>query len=244
MKPTSRRSGIFAENLPEEVVLYDKARDKVHCLSKPAAIIWDSSDGSRTVDDLVRIVEEKSGTPADRKLVLQALEELEEAGLMQAGSDMVADAGLTSRREAVGKIAMAGSALVATIVAAAPTAHASVAPSDPPSDPPPLPISHNPPDPPPTGHNPTGPTTPGGHNPTGPTTPTGHNPTGPTTPTGHNPTGPTAPTGHNPTGPTAPTGHNPTGPTTPTSHNPTGPTTPTGHNPTGPTMPTGGNKKH
>ena len=223
MKPLSRRSGIFAENLPEEVVLYDKTRDKVHCLSKPAAIVWESSDGSRTVDDLARIVEAKSGTPADRKLVLQALEELEEAGLMEIGSDMVSDAGLTSRREAVGKIAMAGSALVATIVAAAPAAHASVAPSDPPSDPPSLPVSQDPPDPKP---------------------PTGQDPPDPKPPTGHNPTGPTTPTGHNPTGPTTPTGHNPTGPTTPSGHNPTGPTTPSGHNPTGPTTPTGGNKKH
>jgi len=28
MKPVARKSGIFAENLPEEVVLYDKTHDK------------------------------------------------------------------------------------------------------------------------------------------------------------------------------------------------------------------------
>ena len=38
---------------------------------------------------------------------------------------MVPDAALASRREAVGKIAMVGSALVTTIFAAAPRAHAS-----------------------------------------------------------------------------------------------------------------------
>jgi len=49
---------------------------------------------------------------------------------------------------------MAGSALVATIVAAAPKAHAS---QDPPKglDPPPLPPHHDPPEPlPPFGHKP------------------------------------------------------------------------------------------
>jgi hypothetical protein len=150
MKPLARKNGIFAENLPEEVVLYDKTNDKVHCLNKTAAAVWENSDGSKTVDELTRAIEAKSGAPADRNLVLQALEELEEAGLMEAGSAVVAEAGLHSRREAVGKMVMAGSALVATIVAAAPKAHASQDPpkdGDPPKagDPPPLPIPHNPP---------------------------------------------------------------------------------------------------
>ena len=144
MKPLARKNGIFAENLPEEVVLYDKTDDKVHCLSKTAAAVWENSDGRKTVDELRRVVEAKAGTPVDRKLVVQALGELEEAGLMEAGSGMVPKAEMPSRRAAVGKMVMAGSALVATIVAAAPKAHAS--------DPPPPKGGHNPdPFPPPPG---------------------------------------------------------------------------------------------
>jgi len=198
MKPLSRRNGILRENLPEEVVLYDKTRDQVHCLNKTAATVWESSDGARTIDDLVRIVEEKTGTSADCDMVLQALAKLEEAGLMEAGSSSVSRVGLPSRREAVGKIAMAGSALVATVVAAAPQAHASLQPHS--SDPPPLQISSNPPDPPPkpdppsTGHEPTGPLpSPIVHTPTNPTPlPTGHLTTTPTpSPIGSAPTAPT-----------------------------------------------------
>jgi len=144
MKPLARKNGIFAENLPEEVVLYDKTNDKVHCLNKTAAAVWENSDGSKTVDELMQAVEAKSGTPPDRKLVLQALEELDAAGLMEAGSAVVAEAGLPSRREAVGKMVMAGSALVATIVAAAPKAHASGDPPPPPHADPLPPISHAP----------------------------------------------------------------------------------------------------
>jgi hypothetical protein len=186
VKPLARKSGIFAENLPEEVVLYDKINDKVHCLNNTAAAVWENSDGSKTVDDLMRVVEAKCGGPADRKLVLQALEELKEAGLMVAGSGTALDAGLPSRREAVGKMVMAGSALVATIVAAAPTAHASAGA---PTYPPKLPISHNPPDPqppsPPKGHNPPDPQPPSPskrHDPPDPLPPhplTGLNPTDP-----------------------------------------------------------------
>jgi len=138
MKPLARKDGIFAENLPGEVVLYDKTQDKVHCLNKTAAAVWENSDGSKTVDELTQVVEAKSGAPADPKLVVQALEELDEAGLMQAGSVVAAEAGLTSRREAVGKMVLAGGALVATIVAAAPKAHASPDPpkrGNPPHDP-------------------------------------------------------------------------------------------------------------
>jgi hypothetical protein len=125
MNPLARKSEIFSENLQEEVVLYDKTNNKVHCLSKTAAAIWESCDGSRTVDDLAHIIEAKLGAPADRNLVLLALEELEKAGLMEAGGGIVSDAEFTSRREAVGKIAVVGSALVSTIVAVAPKAHAS-----------------------------------------------------------------------------------------------------------------------
>jgi hypothetical protein len=140
MKPLARKSDIFVENVPEGVVLYDKTNNKVHCLSKTAAAVWESCDGTRSVDDLARIVEAKFGAPRDRKLVLQALAELEKAELLESGGFMIPDAGLTSRREAVGKIAMVGSALVATIVAAAPAAHASS--HDPRRTPPPPPPHH------------------------------------------------------------------------------------------------------
>ena len=137
MKPIARKKDIFVENLPEEVVLYDKTNNKVHCLKKTAAAIWEICDGSRTVDELAHIAQAKLGAPADRNVVLQALEELEKAELLEAGSVMVSDAGLTSRREAVGRIALAGTTLVATIVAATPAAHASC---------------HEPPPPPPRHH--------------------------------------------------------------------------------------------
>ena len=153
MKPLARKSGVFAENLPEEVVLYDKTHDKVHSLNKTAAAVWENSDGSKTVDELTKVVAAKSGAPSDRNLVLQAIEELDEAGLMEAG--VVREAGLPSRREAVGKMVMAGTALVATIVAAAPKAHASQDPPKKVSDPPPVECPHNPPsDPPSSGYKP------------------------------------------------------------------------------------------
>ncbi|HXX24322.1 MAG TPA: PqqD family protein [Terriglobia bacterium] len=158
MKPLARKNDLYAENLPGEVVLYDKTNNKVHCLNKTAAAIWESCDGTRTVDDLAQLVEAKLGAPTNREVVLLALQELEKAGLMEVGASVIPDAGFTSRREAVGKIALAGTALVATIIAPAPAAHASS--SVPPPDPPQLPIIHNPPDPPPpppkTGNNPPG----------------------------------------------------------------------------------------
>ena len=158
MKPLARKTDVFVEKLPKEVVLYDKTNNKAHCLNKTAAAIWESCDGTRTVDDLAQLVEAKLGAPTNREVVLLALQELEKAGLMEVGASVIPDAGFTSRREAVGKIALAGTALVATIIAPAPAAHASS--SVPPPDPPQLPIIHNPPDPPPpppkTGNNPPG----------------------------------------------------------------------------------------
>jgi subtilisin family serine protease len=117
MNPLARKNRIFTENLPEEVILYDKSNHNIHCLNKMAAAIWENSDGSRTVDDLARILETKFGVPAGRDVVFQALQELEKADLMENANSVVSRPALTSRRGAVGKIALAGSALVTTIVA-------------------------------------------------------------------------------------------------------------------------------
>ena len=136
MRPLKRKSGLFAENLPDEVILYDKSNNKVHCLNKTAAAIWESCDGTRTEDDLAQIVVAKLGGPADRNVVLQALEDLEKADLLEPVHAVAQDAVLTSRREAVGKIALASSALVATIAAPPPKAHSSN--RDPSPTPPPL----------------------------------------------------------------------------------------------------------
>jgi len=119
MNPLARKSDLFAEKLPNEVVLYDKNNNKVHCLNKTAAAIWESADGTRTVDELAKIV------AADRDTVLLAIEELEKADLLETGSITVPHPAVTSRREAVGKIALAGSVLVATIVAPSPSAATS-----------------------------------------------------------------------------------------------------------------------
>jgi len=125
MNPLARKSHIFVENLPEEVVVYDKTNDKVHSLGKIAAAVWESCDGTRSVDDLAQTVEARLGAPVGREVVLLALEELENAGLLEPGSGVIVKPDLPSRREAVGKIALASTALVATIMASAPAAHAS-----------------------------------------------------------------------------------------------------------------------
>ena len=137
MNPLARKDNIVAENLPEEVILYDKGNNKVHCLNKRAAAVWESCDGTRTVNDLAEIVAGRFGEPSDHTMVLLALEQLEKANLLEAGSGMVSEVESPSRREAVGKLALAGTALVATIIAPAPSAHASSHNTKPTPPPPP-----------------------------------------------------------------------------------------------------------
>jgi hypothetical protein len=52
MNPLARRSHIFAEKLPDEIIIYDRSGNKVHCLHKTAAAVWESCDGTKTVEDL------------------------------------------------------------------------------------------------------------------------------------------------------------------------------------------------
>src|SRR5947209_20086226 len=104
--PLAKKNGIYKEMVADEVILYEKATHKAHCLNKTAAAVWEHADGSRSVDDLASALEAELDLPKDRDLVLLALQQLESAGLMQAP-----DAGSSthlSRRHIGRKLAMAG----------------------------------------------------------------------------------------------------------------------------------------
>jgi len=127
MKPLARKNDVIVEDLPGETVVFDKRNNKVHCLNSIALTVWENANGKRSVADLARIVSAESGNPCEESVIESAIEQLAEAGLIEAGITEK----LLSRREVGRKLALAGScaALVATITAPTPAKASSQDPT-------------------------------------------------------------------------------------------------------------------
>ncbi len=128
MRPLARKEGIFVEYLTDQVILYDKANHKAHCLNAVVGSVWESCNGNTAVDEIAASVGQKFKIPNEREVVLLALEELEAAGLMMPAPAAAAPS--ISRRDLTRKLAAAGVAAafvpaIASVLAPTPAMAAS-----------------------------------------------------------------------------------------------------------------------
>jgi len=117
MKPLARREGLLIRELPDELVVYDQADHRAHCLNRTAAAVFRHADGTRTTAEIARLLapEGADGEPA----VAEALARLAEAGLLEKGPSPAS----LSRREAMRRAGLGAAVLlpaVASIVAPSP----------------------------------------------------------------------------------------------------------------------------
>ena len=109
------------ENLPEEVMVYDVERHKAHCLSRAAASVWRHCNGERTAEDLSRQLRSE-GIPADEEMVWMIVDRLGKLNLLQRRIAVPPGAILSSRREVMKKVGLAGGMLLLlTATISAPT---------------------------------------------------------------------------------------------------------------------------
>jgi hypothetical protein len=122
--PRARREGLVIQELPDEVLVYDRERDKAHCLNQTAALVWGYCDGKTTVPTMARHLErDLKTTTVDEKIVWYALNQLSKDHLL--ADDFVAPAMLSgmSRRQMVrvmGVAAVIALPLVTSIIAPTP----------------------------------------------------------------------------------------------------------------------------
>ena len=100
-------------------------RQQGHLLNQVAALVFDHSDGSKSVAELAAIVHRETGLPADERIVHLALAELREARLVKVESpppDL-------SRREVIRQLGLGAQAALilgfVRSVAAPPPAYAA-----------------------------------------------------------------------------------------------------------------------
>lgn len=124
MCPITRKNDIYIEQLPNEVVIYDKVNHQAHRLNKTVFTVWEHADGTRTVDELSELLAGALSAPLNRDATLLALEDLRSANLLQTSPKL--DGGpMPSRRDLGKKFALAGVSasllpFIASIVAPTP----------------------------------------------------------------------------------------------------------------------------
>lgn len=102
--PKSRHDGLLIDHVGDETIVYDEQRQQAHSLNRSASLVWEHSDGARSVPQLAALVGNELGVDANESLVEYALEELARVDLLEAP---------VSRRDVVRKLSVAGAAIIA-----------------------------------------------------------------------------------------------------------------------------------
>jgi len=114
--PHARSQGLVITDLDDEILVYDKARDKAHCLNQTAALVWKYSNGERSVADIAQVMEKKLGSPVDEQIVWFALQQLEKDHLLQNAVPVPNEFAGITRREFVKTMGKAAVAVALPIV--------------------------------------------------------------------------------------------------------------------------------
>lgn len=120
------KENLLVESLPEETLVYDLDRHRAHCLNPQAALLLEMADGTRSLEDLARILDQTFPEPTTQDAVRVGLDRLRRAGLLAwEGSVATGESAPPppqSRRTAIRKMATLGLVLPAVMTVVSPAA--------------------------------------------------------------------------------------------------------------------------
>ena len=112
-----KRKDTIVRQLCDELLVYDKATNKAHCLNESAAEVWNLCDGKRTVAEIVPLLKKKAKATTDEQLLWMALLRLEKAGSLQNNLPLSGPVCTLSRREASRRVGATAAALAVPVIA-------------------------------------------------------------------------------------------------------------------------------
>ncbi len=119
--PHVRRKYLTVQQIGDEVVLYDAARDKAHVLNPTAALVWHYCDGKRTVKEITRLVAIKTEEASPQELIWFALARLNEQELLETPVIVPSNVQRLTRREFITKFSVAAAVIPVVKTLQAPT---------------------------------------------------------------------------------------------------------------------------
>ena len=121
--PEARRAGLVVQELSGEVLVYDRERNKAHCLNSTAARVWEYCDGKTSVAQIARAIEGEINAPVDEDVIWLAVEQLSKTRLLQEGAKLPEHKSGLSRREVMKRIGLAAAVALPVVTSIiAPTA--------------------------------------------------------------------------------------------------------------------------
>lgn len=126
---------LVEQQLQNELMLFDPARNKAFCLNRTAAFVWKNSDGKTSIEEIAERMRREVNEPASREMVDYALNLLEKDGLMEAPgsatSPAVSQRSSVTRRDLLRKIGIGAIPMITVLLVHPAKAHASSLPNMP-----------------------------------------------------------------------------------------------------------------
>ena len=121
--PEARKEGVVVQELSGEVLVYDRERNKAHCLNSTAARIWEYCDGKTSVAQIARAIEGKLNAPVDEDVIWLGVEQLSKTHLLKERATLPEQKSGVSRREVMRRIGLAAAVALPVVTSImAPTA--------------------------------------------------------------------------------------------------------------------------
>jgi hypothetical protein len=121
--PEARKEGLVVQELSGEVLVYDRERNKAHCLNSTAALVWEYCDGKTSVAQIARAIEGEINAPVDEDVIWLGVEQLSKTHLLQERAKLPEHKSGLSRREVMKRIGLAAAVALPVVTSImAPTA--------------------------------------------------------------------------------------------------------------------------
>ena len=123
MIPEARKEGLVVKELSGEVLVYDRDRNKAHCLNSTAALVWGYCDGKTSVAQIARAIEGEINTAVDEDVIWLGVEQLSKTHLLRESANVPECKIGLSRRELMKRIGLAAAVALPVVTSIiAPTA--------------------------------------------------------------------------------------------------------------------------
>lgn len=99
MRPRSRSTGLLVQQVGDQLVAYDQSGQRLHVLNRTAAATWRHCNGLHDIRELAELVGRELGIPADEQLIELALQQLDDARLLEERVEAAGGENVASRRE-------------------------------------------------------------------------------------------------------------------------------------------------
>jgi hypothetical protein len=114
--PQARTDGMVVREMADELLVYDTARDRAHCLNRTAALTWQHCDGQTNTREIALKLSRELSTTVSEEIVLFALAQLQKEGLLVEPEQMPAAIwSRMSRREMVRTLGVAAAVAVPVV---------------------------------------------------------------------------------------------------------------------------------